>query len=114
MQLDVVGERERRRRRGRSMTSAMPCLEAGAVDDEQVGVGHRLGLARRRRELVGIGADRHDHLDVGLVADDLAHDVAEDARGDDDVRPLVAGVRPRPPHDASTTQSETENRSHFG
>ncbi len=96
-QLDVIGELEHRRARRLDLLDDVdhPLFESGTVDDEQVGVLHRLGLLRRGGEIMGIGADRHDHLDLGQVTDGLGHDVAQDVRGDHDLRQLTVGRRRR-------------------
>jgi hypothetical protein len=86
-------------------------LEALAVDHHQRRVRHRLHLAGRRSELVGIGADREQDLDLGSVADDLAHDVAQDRGRHHDRRPVVAralGVAARR-QDRGGGDPDTEN-----
>ena len=92
-QLDVIGELEHRCTRRLDLLDDVdhPFFESSAVDDEQVGVLHRLGLLRRRCEVMRIGTDRHDHLDLGQVADRLGHDVAQDVGGDHDRRQLPIG-----------------------
>ena len=75
------------------------------------------------REVVRVGSERHDHLDVGEVADHLGHDVAEDVRGHHDRRTVVVGATaavglvvgaapPRPTCRAISDNSESENLSH--
>ena len=117
---DVVGDGERRRAvGGRAVDDpGHALLEPGAVDHEQIGVLHRLGLAGRGRELVRVGPDRHDHVDVRLVADELPCDIAQDARRDDHVRPVRRRVgpgvaaAPRSDDAEQRQRAATENRSH--
>src|SRR4029077_1676142 len=73
-----------------------------------------------RRELVRVGPDRHHDLDVGLVADHVAHDVAEHARRHDDRgatgtgRDATATTTPTTGGGGEPTPADrqSENRSH--
>ena len=91
-QLDVVGDGEDRRAVGldRLDDPLHALLEVGAVDDDEVGPGHVVGLARRQARLVGVGAPRHEHVDRRLVAHEVLDHVAEHGRRDDD-RGAVTG-----------------------
>ena len=110
-EFDVVGELEDGRSGRLDLLDDVDhaLFESGAVGDEQVGVLHRLGLLRRRCEVMRVGADGHDHLDLGQVADRLGHDVAEDVRGDHDPRQLAIGrpVRCRLPLAATSVSPRT-------
>jgi hypothetical protein len=69
-------------------------LEAEAVGDDQRCSAHAGGLRRGRLELVGIGAGRHEDLDIDRVAADSTDEVAQDGGGGDHRGPAIAG-RPR-------------------
>jgi hypothetical protein len=71
---------------------------------------------------VRIRVRRHDDLDLGLVAHEVAHHVAEDVRRDDHTGPAVGGGRrvvvPARAHashqgrDEQGTTTSNENGSH--
>ena len=82
-----------------------PDLEAEAVRHDEVGLVQLGDLRRGRLELVWIGTGRHQNLDICLVADELVDDIAEEAVGDDDERPVArragGGTRRGEQHEGS-------------
>ena len=69
---------------GRPGQPGEPAFEAQAVDDEELSLGKEPRLVRVRLEEMRIGVRADQAGDDHLAAADPAHDVVEDAEGNDD------------------------------
>src|SRR5690606_14860367 len=69
-------------RRGEDIEQTL--LKSQPIGDHQVGTIDTRHLRRRRLEVMGIGAGRHQNLDSRFIPDDVAHHIPEDGGGDHD------------------------------
>ena len=74
-----------------------PLLEAGTVDDQQVGLSQELGLRRSEAGLVRRSAGRQQILETDRVARHVGHEGVEGRRGGDHQGFARVGAAPEPP-----------------
>jgi len=87
-------------------------FEPEAVDDEGVRLPHGVRLLGRGGEVMGVDARRHDHLDLGLVADEVSHHITQDVRGHHDVHLAGGAVVVRAARRDRGHQEQGKNGSH--
>jgi hypothetical protein len=63
-------------------------FEAESVGDDEVRLAHLGGLLRGDLERMRVSVRFHERCHIGLVGDEVLHDVAQDVRGHDDLRLL--------------------------
>jgi hypothetical protein len=88
-------DHDRRLGAGRLDQALEPAFEAEPVHEHDIGLGHLLGVGRRRRVDMGIAIGTDQGADLDPVAANVLHEVAEDRERGDGLQPRLRLLRSR-------------------